>query len=295
VLLRDGSALAVAVLAAGAASPPGGIAVAVTPGRATFLTESELHTLRGLVDVFVPGKPIDPDHGALAAGCAEAIDALLGAFAVNPPRIYAGAPFSDRAGSPVNHFEEFLGLDKYEARGWRLRIEGSRGNPKLEWGGPVKGWQAAYREGLAALDEASGGSRYGDLSPVERELILRNAGDGPVGELVDIAWPHTYGFMYGAPEYGGNRELIGWGYTRWDGDVHPRGYTREQVEELDAEDPDDLSPGERELLEQLVPLAALGGSPEVAHNIVSSRGHSLRALRAALPDRKLDLEDLLGP
>jgi hypothetical protein len=78
--------------------------------------------------------------------------------------------------------------------------------------------------------------------------------------------------------------------------VHPRGYTRAQVEELDAEQPDDLSPGERELLELLVPLAPLGGSAEVAHNIVSSRGHSLRALRAALPERgRLDLEDLLGP
>jgi hypothetical protein len=115
--------------------------------------------------VFIPGRPIDSDHGALAAGCADAIDALLGAFSVNPPRIYAGAPFSDRAGSPVNHFEQFLGLDKYEARGWRLRIEGSRGNPKLEFNGPVKGWQAIYRDGLRALDEASGGRRFGDLSP----------------------------------------------------------------------------------------------------------------------------------
>ena len=296
-VLRDGTALAVAVLSAGAASPFGGVAVAVTPGRAAFLTEAELHTLRGLVDVLIPGKPIDPDHGAVAGGCAEAIDALLGAFGTSPPRIYAGAPFSDRAGSPVNHFEQFLSLDGYEERAWRLRIEGSRGNRALEFNGPVKGWQATYREGLAALDEASGGRRYGDLSPIERERILRENDDGPIGDLVDTAFPHTFGFMYGAPEYGGNRSLIGWAYTKWDGDVHPRGYTREQVEQ--PEDGNEiLSPGERELLEQLVPLAPLA-SPELAHNIVARSGFSLRALRAAfaplVKDEDRDLEDLLGP
>ena len=294
-VLRDGTALAIAVLAAGASGPFGGVAVAVTPGRAAFLTEAELHTLRGLVDVFIPGKPLDPDHGALAGGCAEAIDALLGAFGTSPPRIYAGAPFSDRAGSPVNHFEQFLSLDRYEERAWRLRIEGSAGKPDREFNGPVTGWQQLYREGLAALDAASGGGRYGDLSPVERELVLRNNGDGPIADLVDVAFPHTYAFMYGAPEYGGNRGLVGWAYTDWEGDVHPRGYTRAQVEE--PEDYEDLSPGERELLEQLVPLAPLASS-ELAHNIVSRSGYSLRALRAELaPLVKgggLDLKDLLG-
>ena len=294
-MLRDGTALAVAVMAAGAASPYGGVAVAVPP-RATFLTKGELSTLRGLVDVFIPGKPLDADHGAVAAGCAEAIDALLGAFKVNPPRIYAGAPFSDRAGSPVNHFHRFLRLDGYERRAWRLRVEGSRGRARDEFNGRVKGWQAIYRQGLRALNEAGGGTRFADLTPVERELILRRNQDGPIGDLVDVAFPHTYSFMYGAPEYGGNRNLVGWGYTRWDGDVHPRGYTRKQVEELD-EQRDPLSPGERELLRRLVPIAPLASS-ELAHNVVARSGHSLRALRAEfgpLVRGKLDLEDRLGP
>lgn len=295
VVLRDGTALAIAVLAAGAASPYGGVAVAVTPGRAAFLTQSELRTLRGLVDTFIPGRPFDADHGALAAGCAGAIDALLGAFRVKPPRIYAGAPFSDRAGSPVNHFERFLTLDKYEKRSWRLRIEGSRGRRRLEFNGPVTGWQAIYRDGLASLEEASGDSRFADLSLPERDLIVRRNGDGPIGDLVDVAFPHTYEFMYGAPEYGGNRRLVGWGYTRWDGDVHPRGYTREEVEEPHPRQ-EPLSPGERALLEQLVPLAPLA-APEFAHNVVASSGSSLRALRAQLRplvDEPLDLEDRDG-
>ncbi|HEX8647349.1 MAG TPA: gluconate 2-dehydrogenase subunit 3 family protein [Thermoleophilaceae bacterium] len=295
-LLRDGTALTVAVLAAGASSQLGGVAVAVTPGRAAHLTEAELHTLRGLVDVLIPGKPIDPDHGALAGGCAEAIDALLGAFGTSPPRIYAGAPFSDRAGSPVNHFEQFMGLDGYEERAWRLRIEGSKGRRELEFNGRVIGWQDVYRAGLAALEEASGDTRFGDRSPVDRERILRQNESGAIADLVDVAFPHTVAFMYGAPEYGGNRDLMGWSYTVWDGDVHPRGYTREQVEQPGGGN-EVLSPGERELLEQLLPLAPLA-APELAHNIVSRSGHSMRALRAELGKLAAvegrDLEDLLG-
>lgn len=295
VVLRDGTALAVAVLAAGASGPLGGVAVAVTPGRAQFLTQAELSTLRGLVDVLIPGKPEDADHGALAAGCAEAIDALLGAFRTKPPRIYAGAPFSDRAGSPVNHFERFLTLDAYEKKGWRLRIEGSRGRRELEFNGPVVGWQKIYRDGLKALEEDAGGGSFADLPFAERDRIVRQNGDGPIGELVDIAFPHTLQFMYGAPEYGGNRSLIGWGYTRWDGDVHPRGYTREEVEEPRPEQ-QPLTPGERALLEQLVPFAPLA-APEFAHNLTASSGSSMRALRRQLPPLPggdLDLEGLDG-
>jgi hypothetical protein len=35
--------------------------------------------------------------------------------------------------------------------------------------------------------------------------------------------------MYGPPEYGGNRGLVGWTLTGWPGDVQPRGYTPKQV------------------------------------------------------------------
>ena len=35
--------------------------------------------------------------------------------------------------------------------------------------------------------------------------------------------------MYGAPEYGGNRDLVGWRYIDFEGDVQPRGYTDEEV------------------------------------------------------------------
>lgn len=282
-LLRDGSVATLALFAAGPASGLGDVAVAFAQGGRAFLTEQELATLRALVDRFIPGPPEDPDPGAADAGCAEAIDALLGAFAVDPPRIYAGAPFSDRAGSPVNHFEEFLRLDGYEETAWRLRIEGSQGRPELELNGPVPGWRKVYRDGLAALDAAAGGS-FAQLPGPARDLILRNSGGGAVGELVDVAWPHTMQFMYGAPEYGGNRDLVAWRYANYAGDVHPRGWTREQVEEPGG------SSGERPTrriedsplpLERLLAISALGASAEHAHGLILRSEGTLSGLREA--------------
>ena len=275
-LLRDGGVLTLAVFVARDASALGGIGVELpAAGQRAFLTEAELGTLRAAVDRFVPGRPEDIDDGAVAAGCAEAIDALLGAFTTDPPRIYAGGPFSDRAGSPVNHFEQFTPLDPYEQKAWRLRIEGSGGRPELEFNGPVAGFQAIYRAGLAALERAAGPIGFANLPGPARDLILRNEDEPEIAAFVDIAFPHTLELLYGAPEYGANRDLLAWTYTNYAGDVQPRGWTRAEIEQ----------PGEAPLvpdvgvpLEQLLSFAALG-SAEVAHGIVARSGGSLGALR----------------
>jgi len=282
-VVRDGSLLAVAVLAAGPASALGDVAVTVRQGAPAFLSPAELKALRGLVDRFIPGPPEDPDVGALDAGCAEAIDALLGSFLSDPPRIYAGAPFSDRGGSAVNHFARFLALDDYEEKAWRLRIEGSGGRAELEFNGPVKGWQQIYREGLAALDAAAGAVPFGDLPGPARDVVLRDAEGRPaVAEMIDISFPHTYQFMYGAPEYGGNRDLAGWRFTNYDGDVQPRGWTRAQIEQPD--------PGARRApledsplpLDRLIAISPLGASPEAAHGMLSRSDGTLSGLRAQI-------------
>lgn len=231
-VLRGGVALGAALFVPFRGGPGGAVAVALAPGAPGFLTGPELATLRALVDRFVPGQPEDLDPGAVAAGCAEAIDALLAAFAVDPPRIYAGGPYSDRGGAPHNDFAEFLPLDDYEATAWRLRIEGSAGRPDLEFNGPVRGWQTVYRDGLAALDAAAGGA-FAALPGPARDVVLRTSDDRAVTALIDVAFPHTLEFLYGAPEYGGNRDLVAWGMIGWDGDVQPRGYTREEVENPD--------------------------------------------------------------
>jgi hypothetical protein len=279
-VLRGGGVLGLALLVPFGRSTPAGAAVAVAVDDGPrFLTDHELDTLRALVDRFVPGEPEDTAPGAVAAGCAEAIDALLGAFLVDPPRIYAGGPFSDRGGSAVNHFAEFLPLDGYETTAWRLRIEGSRGRPELEFNGPVKGYQATYREGLAALDDASPGEGFAALPAAARDLVLRTTDDEAVLELIDLAFPHTLEFLYGAPEYGGNRDLVGWRLTDYDGDVQPRGWTREEVEQPDQ-------PGVAGMLrdlpltaDELAPLLPLT-TTEQAHGMLTRSGGRLRGLRA---------------
>lgn len=271
--LKVAGGTAVAVFAASASG--GGIAVAVEPGKAAFLTPEELRQLRALVDVFIPA---DQDPGAVQGGCAEAIDALLGAFAVSPPRIYAGGPFSDRAGAKQNDFARFLTLDRYEERAWRLRIEGSNGRADLERNGPVPGWQRVYREGLAALAQAG----FADQTSTERELRLRQGLGTQVDALVEIAWPHTWQLMYGAPEYGGNKDLVGWKLAVWDGDVQPRGWSREQVETGPL-------PGTTAVVEnlplpfdELLKLTAMGGSSELVHNLLVRADGSASAMRDAV-------------
>ncbi len=282
-LLREGSALTVALFVAQPASGLESIAVAVE-SRRRYLRKRELETLRALVDRFIPGRPEDVHDGAVAAGCAEAIDALLGAFESDPPRIYAGAPFSDRAGARRNHFRRFLRLDDYEEKGWRLRVQGSRGRRELEFNGPEQGWQAIYRDGLAALDDASPGGSFAGLAASGRDSVLGGADDPAIAALVDVAFPHTWQFMYGAPEYGGNRDLVGWRYARWDGDVQPRGWTREEIEGPGEEGP---IGGLLDIVDnilsrdQLLALAPFAGG-EAAHHLAVRGGNSLSAIRAEL-------------
>lgn len=230
--------------------------------HAGYLEESELRTLRALVDRMVPAG-LQP--GAVAAGAELAIDALLAAFMTEPPLIYAGGPFSDRAGGESNDFARFLPLDEYESLAWRLVIEGSQGLPEREFNGPVRGLQQIYREGLAHLDaraaqlatgvlpagigtllneqlagtplsavldllnQLTGTEGFADLPGLLRDLIVLDPSDAEVQALVDVAFPDTLDGLYGPPEYGGNKDLVGWTSTDWPGDVQPRGYTDSQV------------------------------------------------------------------
>src|SRR5438876_8693294 len=206
------------------------VAQSAGPGR--FLTAAELTTLRGVTARLIPGPPEDPDPGALEARCAEAIDLLLGAFAVDPPLIHAGGPFSDRAGAQHDDFADFVALDAHAALGWRIRLEGSQGLPEREFAGPVTGLQEIYRSGLAHLDERSQqafGVDFKDAPGPAQDLLLSDQTDSDLQTFVGAALANTLEAMYGPPEYGGNRDLIGWGYTRWPGDLQPRGSTDAEV------------------------------------------------------------------
>ena len=74
--------------------------------------------------------------------------------------------------------------------------------PEREWNGPVRGWQEIYRDGIAALGR--------------RPRSRRAAGARSSCCSSTPARPR-----YGAPEYGGNRELAGWRAIGYAGDVQP--------------------------------------------------------------------------
>ena len=202
--------------------------------RRTFLSAHELVTLRALCGQLVPGPPADPDPGAVEARVPEAIGVLLSTFLIagRKPHIHAGGPFSNRAGARRDDFADFVPLDRHARLGWRIRIEGSRGRRSREFAGPVRGLQQIYREGLAHLDDraqASAGSDFASLPAAAQMTILSDQSDDQVQELLGTALANTLELMYGPPEYGGNRHLVGWRYTGWPGDVQPHGYTNAQV------------------------------------------------------------------
>src|SRR5438874_4728600 len=162
--------------------------------------------------------PSDEDPGAAEARVVDYIDGLLGAFATDPPRIWAGGPFSGRHGGDAG-FGRFLRLSPLDELAWRTRIEGSRGIPEREFNGPVVGLQERYRDGLVTL-----GTDFAAADPETQDTRLR-ANEA----FTELLYEHACEGMYGAPEYGGNQNLLGWQSIEFEGDVQPRGYTDTEV------------------------------------------------------------------
>jgi hypothetical protein len=182
----------------------------------TWLTETEYKTLRAASNRVLP--PWGDAPGAGDAGGADYIDTLLGAFSLDPPRIWAGGPTSGRAGGAAS-FAEFHSLSSLDELAWRTRIEGSQGKAEREFNGPVRGYQELYREGLARL-----GDDFATCPPEEQERRLRSD-----TEFLELLVGHTCEGVYGAPEYGGNRDIVGWRSIGFAGDVQPRGWTDAEV------------------------------------------------------------------
>ncbi len=162
--------------------------------------------------------PEDETPGAVSLGVPDYIDGLLGAFLIDPPRIWAGGPTSGRYGGEAA-FARFHRLSPLDELAWRTRIEGSRGLPEREFNGPVRGLQERYRSGLAQL-----GADFCDLGPQDQEERLRSG-----GSFTALLYEHCCEGMYGAPEYGGNRDGAGWEAVGFPGDVQPRGWSDAEV------------------------------------------------------------------
>jgi hypothetical protein len=180
-----------------------------------WLTDGEFRVLCAACERLIPE---DDTPGAVGAGVPDYIDGLLGAFLVDPPRIWAGGPTSGRHGGDAG-FARFHSLAPMDELAWRTRIEGSRGLPEREFNGPVEGLQERYRTGLEAL-----GADFCELGPEDQETRLR-----ALPEFTEMLYEHCCEGMYGAPEYGGNRDGVGWAVAEYPGDVQPRGWSDAEV------------------------------------------------------------------
>jgi hypothetical protein len=156
--------------------------------------------------------------GSSATGAADYIDTFLGAFRFDPPRIWAGGPFSGRHGGDAG-FDRWTPLRAIDELAWRTRLEGSNGDPARELNGPVVGLQERYRVGLAEL-----GTDFASLGAAEQDARL-----DAVPDFKALLYEHACEACYGDPVYGGNRGSADWQRIDFVGDVQPTGYTDEEV------------------------------------------------------------------
>jgi len=183
------------------------------PHEAAIVVEATARLIPGPLD-----DPSEAGHpGAREANVVRYIDTKLGALSLSPQAVFAGGPFSNRAGSRTDDMAHFIGLGPAEATAWKVR---------------TAAWRTAYRRGLAALDKAVGGD-FTSASNDTRDAVLAK----DAGGFTTLLFGHAIEAMYSPPEYGGNADLVGWKDIYFPGDVQPRGYTAAEVTDSDGRDP----------------------------------------------------------
>ena len=78
--------------------------------------------------------------------------------------------------------------------------------------GPYRRQQAAYRAGLAAIDEAAVakfGKSFVDLDAPRQRALLESL-TGPAKRFFSTVIAHTMQGYYGDPRHGGNRDVVSW-------------------------------------------------------------------------------------
>jgi hypothetical protein len=183
------------------------------PAAFRFFDEHQAAVVTEATARLIPGPTDDPAEaghpGAREAGVAQYIDLFLSAFDDDPPRIYRTGPWSGRHGG-VDEMDDFIPLTSWQAQAWRKRI---------------KDLQGQYRRGIAALDRAAGGD-FTAVDAAARDRILVGMGGAGFRRTLFV---HAIEGMYAAPEYGGNRDLVGWDDIAYAGDIAPMGYSAADV------------------------------------------------------------------
>jgi Gluconate 2-dehydrogenase subunit 3 len=199
----------------------------VSPRSLRFFTAHQAAVVEDATARIAPGPADDPDEaghpGAREADVTGYIDSMLaqlGALDEAAPLIFAGGPWSNRHTSGPDLMARFVALDPVARIAWRKRLQG---------------WQEQYRTGIAALDKLAGGD-FTKASHAKQDKILASSS---ASTFMAVLYEHTIEGLYCAPEYGGNRGLVGWKDIAFPGDIQPRGYTPDEVTGSDGHDPVD--------------------------------------------------------
>ena len=173
----------------------------------------------------IPGPQDDPSEtghpGAREANVVRYIDTMLACFTFHPARIFAGGPFSDRAGAARDDMARFVPVPRIRRLGWEKRIA------RLH---------RTYCRGIKTLDSMSSTGDFTTSSQQEQDSILSQTSG-----FTSVLFEHAIEGTYWMPEYGGNRGLVGWQDIKFPGDSQPRGYGPKKVSLSDGTDPVDAA------------------------------------------------------
>ncbi len=186
--------------------------------NAEFFTPAERRVLGALADEVLPP---DDQPGGARLGAVVFIERFLTALDGPTHKLWAGGPYSGRTPFadargdrstqfPPNGFADFIPLDRVSLLAWRLALYGSDavgGGPNDAIIGKTAGLRNDFKRNLARLKPSPS---IDDFEDTFRDTFI---------DLVTQA-------AYGAPEYGGNPNRIGWKGVYFDGDSAPLGYSQ---------------------------------------------------------------------
>ena len=184
-----------------------------------------------------------------AADVALTQHAIFGTVLTGPPAfagrpLFAGGPFSGRTpfpdpatGTPsttfpADAFLDPLPLPRVKRLAWTVRLLGAAAVPEvadnpLATSLPDVDLRRRYREGIAqvnAISQAQFGADFDTLDTTQQDTVVA-AVKRQQRRFHDLLINHTIEGLLCAPEYGGNRDGVGWQLTHFDGDSQPLGYT----------------------------------------------------------------------
>lgn len=231
-LMAATSAAATVPWLPGCSDRPAGAAQA-----ARFFTPDERAVIEQLGAVVVPE---DQTVGALATDAVEYIDRYLAAFDAKVPTLFRGGPSSGRepfpdaeTGGPSGKFPDDAFLDvlpptRLQELSFRIELLGSASVPNGDINAPIvpstPGLQALYRSAIESMNAYARQQGAADFLALDDDGKLA-AFAATDQEFRDAYLENLAEGMFGAPEYGGNRDTVGWRDYTYDGDSQPLGHT----------------------------------------------------------------------